>query len=1055
MKAFFKSLQSRLTLLILLVAMPGLVFLIYESITQRKNAIDAALREAVTTVETISGEQAELIENTRNFLKRLSALKSLLDPESPECSMILADILKLNKNYVNLGIPRADGELLCNAGPLNKRVNVADRPYIQKALATRDFSIGEFQLDRAAKVTSINFAYPVINPVNDEITGLAVAVISLDWWSERLSKSSLPENTVAYITDHQHKIIAAFPVNSELLGVNIDSVQSHLLENGSPSIQETKTIRSADKHLRMFVSRPLNNTSELINITISVGIPFEEALSAINLRLLNKSAFLLAFMLLMFFFANWGIRRSVLNPLKELLQSTKNLELGKNIGDLPVQGSSELIDLQQQFALMAKVRLNAEQQLRASQASLQESQNRLSRHIENTPLGCISWDRHFVCTEWNQSAVNIFGYRADEAINRHVSELIVAPEKLHENNTLFSLLLKQKGGFHNINENHTKEGRTIMCEWHNTPIVEMDGSVVGVTSLVQDITEKKQSEERLSLAASVFSHAREGILITDAKGTIIDVNDTFAETSGYTREEILGKSPDFLVSDLQSPLFYGRLWKSLAKTGQWYGEIWNKRKNQEKYAQLLTISAVHDKNANVKNYVALFTDITEIKKHQGQLEHIAHYDMLTNLPNRTLLADRLNQALRHSTRHKHPLAVIFLDLDGFKAVNDAHGHNFGDELLVALAHRMKEALREDDTLSRIGGDEFVAVLTDLEMEHDFEVILERLLKAASKPVTVGDTVVKVSASIGVTLYPLDNVDADQLIRHADQAMYVAKQKGKNCYHLFDTVDDDKIKIDRENLQQVTTAFKNGEFFLYYQPKVNMKTAEVIGVEALIRWQHPDRGLLYPNEFLPVIESHAISVEIGEWVINESLSQISKWKKLGLSLPVSVNVGALQLQQQDFTDRLATILIAHPDVDPSALQLEVLETSALGDIMDASEIMRNCIELGVNFAIDDFGTGYSSLTYLRRLPADFIKIDQTFIRDMLDDPEDFAIVAGVIGLADSFNRKVIAEGLETVAQGRALIQLGCHLAQGYGIAKPMSAVQIPEWVANWHPDTMWS
>jgi diguanylate cyclase (GGDEF)-like protein/PAS domain S-box-containing protein len=1054
MRRFFQSLQSRLVLLIILVALPGLAGLIYQSFLERKSAIDTALQRAINTVETTTNDQALLIEDTRSFLQRLSTLTSVLDPESPECSRVLADILKLNGNYVNLGIPRADGELLCNARPLNKRVNVADRPYIQQALASRGFSIGEFQVDRSAGVTSINFAYPVIHPVSDDILGLAVAVVSLDWWSKRLSESRLPKNTVAYITDYDQKIIAAYPTNSKLLGTNINSAQGELLEGSFTLGQISKTIRSVDNHLRMFVSRPLFNTNDDLNITISVGIPFDHELSVINSRLMKTGVLLLAFMILMFVIASWGIRKSVLTPLTTLLQSTKSLELGKNVGNLPQHGSSELVDLQHCFALMAKTRLHAEQQLRNSQASLQDSESRLSRHIENTPLGCISWDRSFRCTEWNKSAEHIFGYRADEAIGRHASELIVAPELHDEINALHGLLLEQKGGRHGTNDNFTKDGRTIVCEWHNTPIVANDGSVTGVASLIQDVTASKQLEQKLTLAASVFSHAREGIVITDAVGTIMDVNDTFVDITGYQRDEVLGINSRSLKSEQQSPLFYAQLWKSLVKKGYWYGEVWNKRKNQESYTQLLTISAVHDEAGKVKNYVALFTDISDIKEHQKQLERIAHYDVLTNLPNRTLLADRLNQALTRSKRDNLPLAVVFLDLDGFKAVNDTHGHSLGDELLIALSHRLKDALRDGDTLSRFGGDEFVAVLGDLEIAEDFEAILKRLLKAASEPVTVSDILLKVSASIGVTLYPQDGADAEQLIRHADQAMYIAKQKGKNCYHLFDTVFDDELKSHRESLQHISTALQNREFVLYYQPKVNMRTGAVIGAEALIRWQHPERGLLPPLEFLPVIENSSISIDIGEWVINTALSQVAIWQNLGLNIGVSVNVGALQLQQQDFAARLATILLSHPDVAPSALQLEVIETSALGDVMDASEIMNNCVKLGVNFAIDDFGTGYSSLTYLRRLPANVIKIDQTFVRDMLDDPDDLAIVVGVVALASSFNRKVIAEGVESIAHGTALLQLGCELAQGYGIARPMPADQIPEWITSWQPDAAW-
>ena len=377
-------------------------------------------------------------------------------------------------------------------------------------------------------------------------------------------------------------------------------------------------------------------------------------------------------------------------------------------------------------------------------------------------------------------------------------------------------------------------------------------------------------------------------------------------------------------------------------------------------------------------------------------------------------------------------------------------------MLIALSVRMKEALREGDSLARIGGDEFVSVLADLTRVEDCEPVLERLLLAASEPVTIDDVVFNISASIGVTLYPQDNVEGDLLMRHADQAMYVAKESGKNRYHLFDTVQDDAVKIQRESLDAIRNALDHHQFVLYYQPKVNMRTGKVMGVEALIRWQHPERGLLNPIEFLPVIENSPMSIEIGDWVVDTALTQISQWQSAGLNLPIgiSVNIAAVQLQQPDFTDKLKVLLAAHPDVEPRKLELEVLETSALEDVHHVSIIMTACMSLGVKFALDDFGTGYSSLTYLRRLPASLIKIDQSFVRDMLVDSDDLAIVEGVISLARSFKRDVIAEGVETIEHGTKLLQLGCELAQGYGIAKPMPAKDIPVWVSEWTPDTDW-
>ena len=574
-----------------------------------------------------------------------------------------------------------------------------------------------------------------------------------------------------------------------------------------------------------------------------------------------------------------------------------------------------------------------------------------------------------------------------------------------------------------------------------------------------DVTERKRAQKELQLSASVFTHSREGITITDVTGRILDVNDAFVSITGYSREEAVGQNPRLLQSGRQGPEFYAAMWKALRETGQWSGEIWNRRKNGEVYPEILTISAVRDQAGTTLHYVALFTDITKMKAHQAQLEHIAHFDTLTGLPNRVLLADRLQQSMAQCQRRGRTIAVAYLDLDGFKAVNDRHGHDVGDHLLVALAQRMKAALRDGDTLARIGGDEFVAVLVDLERQQDFEPVLMRLLQAAADPVvsTVaqGEVVLQVSASMGVTLYPQDGVDADVLLRHADQAMYAAKEGGKNRYHIFDVEHDAAVQTRRESMSHIRGALDRREFVLHYQPKVNMRTGEVVGAEALIRWQHPVRGLLPPGVFLPIIEDHPISVELGEWVIATALAQLSLWRTEGLDLPLSVNVGARQLQQSDFAERLAALMAVHPELNPNMLELEILETSALEDTAQICEVIRACQDLGVCFALDDFGTGYSSLTYLKRLPAEMLKIDQSFVRDMLVDPDDLAIVKGVIGLALAFKRGVIAEGVETRAHGEMLMSQGCDLAQGYGIARPMPANAIPDWVRNWRANAVWT
>ncbi|MFQ3178464.1 MAG: diguanylate cyclase (GGDEF)-like protein/PAS domain S-box-containing protein [Pseudoalteromonas tetraodonis] len=602
----------------------------------------------------------------------------------------------------------------------------------------------------------------------------------------------------------------------------------------------------------------------------------------------------------------------------------------------------------------------------------------------------------------------------------------------------------------------TKRGNVRWFNTKGTLVRDSSGSAITMLGVSVDITERKLIEEKLHLSSRVFRDTHEGIIITNADKVIVDVNPAFCHITGYSHDEVIGRNPSFLNSGKQTESFYKNIWKQLSLYGHWQGEVWNCKKDGELYAELLNISVLKDDN-NVTFYLGIFTDITQAKRQQEQLSRIAHYDLLTNLPNRVLLADRLSQTMLQCRRHNNSLAVVFLDLDGFKHVNDSHGHDIGDKLLIALSIRLKDALREGDSLARIGGDEFVAVLTNLGSVADCVPVLERLLAAAAKPVTVNDIVLNVSASIGVTIYPEDNLDAEQLMRHADQAMYIAKQMGKNRYHLFDTSQGDTVKLQQTGISLIREALANNWFVLYYQPKVDMRTGSMIGVEALIRVQHPERGLLSPIEFLPVIENNALMIDVGEWVINAALSQINHWQILtpSLNIKVSVNVAAVQLQQPEFTARLTELLLAHPQVDARNLELEVLETSALNDVAHVSKTMQDCKALGVEFSLDDFGTGYSSLTYLRRLPASLIKIDQSFVRDMLEDSNDLAIVKGVIALANSFKRSVIAEGVETPEHAATLMLLGCYLAQGYGIAKPMKAEDIPIWLDEWTADEIWA
>lgn len=441
---------------------------------------------------------------------------------------------------------------------------------------------------------------------------------------------------------------------------------------------------------------------------------------------------------------------------------------------------------------------------------------------------------------------------------------------------------------------------------------------------------------------------------------------------------------------------------------------------------------------------------------EDDLIKLANYDPLTGLPNRNLLLDRLHQATSRSRRQNGLLAICFIDLDNFNVINDQYGHAIGDRILSEVAKRLSLTVRGGDTLGRIGGDEFVVLLTDLNDIAEMETGLQRIQQEIATPFTVSGMALTISASIGVTLYPLDDAVPDTLIRHADQAMYRAKQSRCGRIHLFDAEHDKTAQAKLQQIERLRAALHADETILYYQPKVNMANGTVVGMEALIRWNHPERGLLAPAEFLSVAdERNGLVFDVGEWAIKTAMRQIERWQKEGFLMPVSVNISANHLLHAKFVDRIDSILKHYPHIPPECLELEILETEALEDTEKVSAVISACHELGIKFSVDDFGTGYSNLKYLKDLPANTLKIDQSFVRNMLNDNGDLMIVKGVISLAEVFDRNVIAEGVETAAHGAMLLKMGCKHAQGYGISRPMPADKVLLWVKSYEPDSAWA
>ena len=549
-------------------------------------------------------------------------------------------------------------------------------------------------------------------------------------------------------------------------------------------------------------------------------------------------------------------------------------------------------------------------------------------------------------------------------------------------------------------------------------------------------------------AAAIFSE-------TDLSGRITHVNDQFCAVSGYSREELLGQNHRMLNSGMHATEFFVEMWRTIALGQIWKGEICNRAKDGSLYWVDSTMVPVIDSaTGRVERYLSIRFDISEKRQLLHSLQWRVGHDVLTGLPNRAFLSDLLDQALEFSRQENIALAVCMLDLDGFKAFNDGYGHASGDLLLVDVAKRLRNIVRGEDVVARLAGDEFVLVLRYVHDLPQLRAALNRVLGAISVPYSLHGKDIHVFASIGVTLFPDDNEDAGTLLRHADQAMYVAKQSGRKRFHIFDVTRDREVKATHETVERVRQALVDGELRLHFQPKVNMRRGRVVGFEALLRWEHPQNGLMRAWEFLPQVEETDLIIDIGEWVIDQVLAQLDRWRQDGHDWPVSINIAARHFQRADFVERLQNLLARHDRVAPQRLDLEIVESVAVENIQHVSACLQACQALGVQFSLGDFGTGYSSLSYLKRLRTQTIKIDKSFVRDIVHDGDDLALTTAVIGLARAFGRQVVAEGVESIEHGELLLHLGCEVAQGDFIAQPMPAVDVPGWVAGFVAPAQW-
>ena len=670
----------------------------------------------------------------------------------------------------------------------------------------------------------------------------------------------------------------------------------------------------------------------------------------------------------------------------------------------------------------------------------QSAESRLRTMFECSPDPVwIIEDGRFV--ECNDSAIHTLGYASkDQFLNTHPSQL--SPPVQPDGEDSYSkaermMALARDKGLHRFEWIHTRaDGSTFTAEV-TLSVIDLAGRQA-IYCAWRDISDRKRAEDALRLYAKVFENSGEAILITDRSNRIIAVNQALERDSGYCPEELLGKDPRVLSAHKTPRETYQLMWAALRESGYWQGELWDLRKDGMIYPKWAAISAIHDAKGELTNYIASFTDISERKAAEARIDHLAHHDALTGLFNRYSLENRLAQSLLAARRENQQLAVIFIDLDRFKVINDTLGHHVGDLLLIEVANRLSACVRESDIVARLGGDEFVVTLTSLANDMDAALVAKKIVAALGDTYEIDGKQLHTTPSVGISLFPANGEDVDTLMKNADTAMYHAKEKGRNNFQFFSpamtAAATERLELERD----LRSALANSEFELHYQPQVCATQNLVRGVEALIRWRHPERGLIPPLKFIPIAEETGVIEAIGTWVLNEACRQMAAWRQAGFDLQhVAVNLSAHQLRSPDLVSQVQAA-IAHFGLSPGELELEITESVAMEDPERAIGQLRALRDSGVELAIDDFGTGYSSLAYLKMLPIHTLKLDRAFVRDIESDENDAAISAATLALARNLGLRVVAEGVETEAQRDFLSSHACNLLQGYLFGKPEPA-----------------
>lgn len=914
--AFFSGVRARLMLLVLLAVLPAVGLTLYLSHQSGEFAARHTLEDAMRLVRLASTDYERLVESTHHLLGALARLPDVRRHNTGACSALLAEIKPGYPHYANLGAIRPDGRVFCSATPMTRAVNASDRAYFRRAVETRDFAAGDYQIGRITGKPVVVFAHPAHDPAG-RLQAVAFAAFDLTWLNRLAAGMQLPTGTTLTILDSQGTVLNRWPDPEKWIGKSMADLP---LKRAILTSQEAGTLEAAghDGVPRLYAFAPLWATSPDRRAYLSVGIPHAAAYAEVD-RIVARTLGGLAFVAVLVLAAAWyGGDVFLLRRINALVTAARRLARGEH-AHTGIGGDGEIGLLARAFDDMADAIAAREKEIRHADKALRESEERFRSLVETTSDWIWEVDARGVYTYTSPKVGELLGYAPEEVLGKTPFDLM-PPEEAERVGRAFGKIAAAQRPFERLeNTNLHKDGRRVVLETSGVPLFDREGRFAGYRGMDRDVTERVRTEERL--------------------------------------------------------------------------------------------------------------------------RYLAYHDELTGLPNRALLLDRVKQAVIEARRHGRQVAVICLDIDRFKFVNEAHGHVTGDAVLKAAADRLSACVRPGDTVARLGGDEFAVALSDIAHVDDIGRIVQKIMHCADEPLATGDNRLFVTLSIGITLFPLDGDDPETLLKNAAVAMHQAKQQGGNGHQYYSAQMAAEAAEHLALENSLRLALERREFVLHYQPQVSLYTGAVTGVEALIRWRHPKNGLISPAKFIPLAEETGLIVPIGDWVLATACAQMRTWREAGLPpLRVAVNLSAQHFKQPGLDESVRRIL-RETGADPRRLDVELTESTLAQNPETVLAVLHNLEQLGVQISVDDFGTGYSSLSYLKRFPVDVLKIDQSFVRGVVTDPDDAALVVAIISMAHALRIQTLAEGVETKEQLEFLRKHRCDAMQGYYFSKPLPAEDV--------------